>query len=351
MDLAQLGWSADFAASHAALFPELTPGRVSAEFREAYAVMSAAGEFTARIGGKFRHGAAARQDYPAVGDWIAYSSIDPSNALIQGILPRRNCVARRAAGKSIAEQILAANVDTMLLVSALNADFNPRRIERYVALAIESQTEPVIVLNKADLCGDLEDKLSALASWASSIPIHVVAALHQEGLQALAPYLAAGRTVTVVGSSGVGKSTLINALLGSEALATAATRAGDDRGRHTTSARQLVALPGGALLLDTPGMRELHLWAAADLGETFGDIKALARRCRFTDCRHQSEPGCAVRAALGTELAAARLLNYQKLERELAFIERKTDVRARAEEKQRWKAIHKEARRRARRGD
>ena len=351
MDLAQLGWAPHFAASQQALFPQLTPARVCAEFRGAYRVVAAAGEFSAKVDGKFRHAAVSRADYPTVGDWVACSAVGVDSFLIHGILPRRNCVARRAAGTAIEEQLLAANVDTMFLVSALNAEFNPRRVERYVALAVESQTEPVIVLNKADLCPDLGEKLAALEPLASGIPLHVVAALHNDGLDTLARYLTPGRTVTVVGSSGVGKSTLINALLGEEALATAASRAGDDRGRHTTTARQLVALPGGALLLDTPGMRELHLWAGADLGETFGDIKALARRCRFRDCRHQMEPGCAVRAALGTELDAARLRNYHKLERELAFVERKTDVRARAEEKQRWKAIHKEARRRARRGD
>ncbi|MDQ6781513.1 MAG: ribosome small subunit-dependent GTPase A [Candidatus Eremiobacteraeota bacterium] len=344
MDLSALGWSQYFQTQHNALYPSKQAGRVSAEFREGYRVITAEGEFEAKIDGKLRHAAQTREDYPAVGDWVACSHATTTTLLIHGVLPRKTCVARRAAGKATVGQIIGANVDTMFLVSALDEEFNLRRIERYVALARDSATRPVIVLNKADVCADVTEKLASLSALARELPVHVITARHADGVEALLPYLLAGQTIALVGSSGVGKSTIVNALAGREIMDTGAVRVSDSRGRHTTTHRCLLPLQHGALLLDTPGMRELHLWAHDDsLGEAFADIQTLAQRCRFRDCEHAGEPGCAVRAALGAELDPARLANYVKLQRELAFVERKTDERAQAAEKQRWKAIHKQA--------
>ncbi len=346
MQLSDIGWTPRFAAEHQAAYPDLMPGRISAEFREAYRVLSADGECTAKIDGRFRHQATGRSDYPAVGDWVVFTRSGDGVALIRAVLTRRNSIVRQAAGSATSEQVIAANVDTIFLVSALNAEFNPRRIERYVTLALESSARPVVVLNKADLCTDLAQRLDDIEPLAQRIPVHIISAIQHDGIDTLLPYLDPGQTVAMLGSSGVGKSTLINALIGTDTMPTGAIR-DDGRGRHTTTHRSLVPLPSGALLLDTPGMRELQLWSASDgLHEAFADIEALRRRCRFSDCAHGSEPGCAVREALGQGLDEARLRNYKKLERELEFQERKTDVKARAEHKQRWKAIHKEAKER-----
>jgi ribosome biogenesis GTPase len=249
-------------------------------------------------------------------------------------------------GGGAVEQVVAANVDTVLLVLALNRDFNVRRLERYVAAGWESGAQPVVVLTKADVCDDLAAREAEAAAVAPGVPVHVVSSWEGTGLDVLGAYLGPGRTVALLGSSGAGKSTLLNRLAGAEVMATGAVRDADDRGRHTTTRRELVRLPGGALLIDTPGMRELGLWDAAEgVSQTFGDLEALAVRCRFRDCAHDSETGCAVQAAL-TEgsLAPERLASYRKLQRELAFQARRTDMQARLAEQARWKQIHKAAR-------
>jgi ribosome biogenesis GTPase / thiamine phosphate phosphatase len=266
------------------------------------------------------------------------------------VLPRRSAfvrsaadATRRTAGNLVDEQVLAANVDVAFLVAGLDHDFNLRRLERYLAVAWSSGVRPVIVLNKADVALDLDDRLLAVESVAPAVPIVVLSALTGDHLTDLGPYLTPGQTAVVLGSSGVGKSTLVNALLGEQRQATASVREDDSRGRHTTTHRELFELPGGALLIDTPGIRALEV-AGADVGvdTAFDDIADLALGCRFSDCRHEGEPGCAVRAALEDgRLSADRLASHRKLERELAHAERKVDARARAAEAKRWKSIHK----------
>jgi ribosome biogenesis GTPase / thiamine phosphate phosphatase len=301
------------------------------------------------VSGRFRYDALAPSDYPAVGDWVTVSERgDP--AVITAVLPRRSAfvrsaadATRRSAGNLVDEQVLAANVDVAFLVAGLDHDFNLRRLERYLAVAWSSGVRPVIVLNKADVALELDDRLLAVESIAPTVPIVVLSALTGDHLTDLAPYLAPGQTAVVLGSSGVGKSTLVNALLGEQRQTTAAVREDDSRGRHTTTHRELFEMPGGALLIDTPGIRALEV-AGADVGvdTAFDDIADLALGCRFSDCRHEGEPGCAVRAALDDgRISRDRLASHRKLERELAHAERKGDARARAAEAKRWKSVHK----------
>jgi ribosome biogenesis GTPase len=271
--------------------------------------------------------------------------------VIAAVLPRRSAfvrsaadASRRTAGNLADEQVIASNVDIAFLVAGLDGDFNLRRLERYLAVAWSSGVTPVVVLNKADVARDLEERLLAVEGVAPGVPVVVLSALTGDHVADVGPFLGAGRTAVVLGSSGVGKSTLVNALLGEARQATAAVRGDDSRGRHTTTHRELFALPGGALLIDTPGIRSLEV-AGADEGveAAFDDIIDLAATCRFSDCRHEGEPGCAIRAAIeaGT-LSEDRLESQRKLERELAHAERKGDPRAAAEERRKWRLIHKD---------
>ncbi len=317
----------------------LVPGRVAVQQRGQYVLVSELGDLAATLAGRFAH-EAAHGDYPVAGDWVAAAARPLEGAAtIHAVLPRRTAFSRKAAGAGTDVQVIAANVDTVFIVSALTRDLNLRRLERYLTTAWESGAEPAIVLTKADLCDDVADAVLAVESVAIDVPVHVVSALEGIGLDELRPYLREGRTTVLLGSSGVGKSTLVNALAGSELLATREIRA-DGKGRHTTTHRELVLLPGGGLVLDTPGLRELQLWdASAGLGGTFEDVERLASECRFADCAHGTEPGCAIRLAIDEDrLDEERYESYVKLQRELAHLERKQDARACAEERKRWKA-------------
>jgi len=326
----------------------LVPARVTAQHRGLWRVATDAGEMDARLAGRFAH-AAVEGGYPVVGDWVAAEAAD-GLALVHAVLPRRTVFQRREAGPAGALQVLAANVDTALLAASLNADLNLRRLERYLALAYESGAEPVIVLTKADLCENLEAAVEAVRAIAHGVSVLPLSAATGEGLTALEALLEPGATAVLLGSSGVGKSTLVNALAGSQLMATKAIREDDARGRHTTTHRELIALPSGALILDTPGMRELGLWdAGAGVDQAFADVTAevtaLAEGCRFRDCAHEAEPGCAVRAALEDgRLDEDRWRSFQKLKRELAFEARKQDPELREAERKRWIAVHKSAR-------
>lgn len=343
MNLKQLGWDLFFEEGFSSFDKNMySVGRVALEHKRMYRLFTEHGELLAEVTGKLRHQASERQDYPAVGDWVVITARpEEGKASIHAILPRKSKFSRKAAGVTTEEQIVAANVDTILLVNALNTDFNLRRIERYLLLAWESGANPVIVLSKADLCDDVEQRMSEVDEIAMGVPIHAISAEQGEGLDQLAPYLGEGKTVALLGSSGVGKSTITNALFGGEKQEVKTIREGDDKGRHTTTHRELVLLKDGGLVIDTPGMRELQLWEADEgLGHSFADIEGLAETCRFRDCQHTNEPGCAVQFAIseGT-LDQDRYNSYLKLQKELAFLARKEDQRAALAEKNKWKKI------------
>jgi ribosome biogenesis GTPase len=291
----------------------------------------------AEVSGRFRHEATRAADFPAVGDWVG-----AAGGIIHRRLDRRSTVSRAAAGRAVDEQVVAANVDTIFLVTALIQDLNPRRIERYLTMVWDAGAVPVVLLNKADLCEDPVGAAAAVRARLRLVDVVVISALHEDGLGALEPYLRPAQTVALLGSSGVGKSTIVNRLLGREMLRVAATSDVDGKGRHTTTSRQLVELAGGALLIDTPGMRELQPWVdESAIAGAFDDIATLASGCRFSDCAHGGEPGCAVREAVETgRLDPDRLENYGRLEREAAFEERKRDKAAAAEHKRKWKQLH-----------
>jgi ribosome biogenesis GTPase / thiamine phosphate phosphatase len=349
LDLTSLGWNGRRDEEFALYAVRgLVPARVSLEHTHIYRVLTADGDTLAKVAGRLRHQASARSDYPAVGDWVA---IEPDRhggeARIHAVLSRTSRFSRRAAGDVTEEQIVAANIDTVFLVSGLDDDFNLRRIERYLAAAHEGGAEPVVVLNKADLRDDVEAVIEEVRGIATDVAIHAVDCRSESGLDPLQPYIARGRTVAFLGSSGVGKSTIINRLVGKDVQRTAAVRSSDSRGRHTTSRRELIVLATGGLLIDTPGMRELQLWdtASGSLAGTFDDIAALAPGCHFRDCTHDTEPRCEVRAAVERGiLAPDRLSSYHRLQRERAALARQKDVRAQSEERRKWRTIHKSMR-------
>jgi len=314
--LKELGWSPFFEEEFRAKESSEVPGRVVEELKGAFRVLTEESELLAEMAGRLSHRAEGREDLPAVGDWVAVAARPTEGrGTIQRILPRRTRLSRKIAGRTTEEQVVAANVDTFLLVSSLNRELNPRRIERYLTLVWGSGARPVILLNKADLCEDVSAMAAEVEAIAAAVPVHVVSALTGRGLEALDSYLALGQTIALLGSSGVGKSSLINRLLGNEAQPVREIRQSDDRGRHATSTRELFLLPRGGLLIDTPGMRELQLWESeAGLSRTFADIGELASGCRYRDCRHESEPGCAVQEAVTRgELAEERLMSFHKL--------------------------------------
>ena len=353
--LSDLGWDDSWRAAFEALAREgEVPARVVLEHNHVYRVLTPAPaapgarpaepgepevvEILAELAGKSKYDAAGRHEMPAVGDWVALrpTTAEGARPQIRAVLPRRSTFSRRAPGRETEEQIVAANIDTIFLVSGLDQDFNPRRIERYLVMARASGALPVIVLNKADLSETLEADLELVAELAPEVPVHSITAIGDASdVSALRAYLGQGQTVALLGSSGVGKSTIINALTGRDSLRTAEVREIDGRGRHTTVHRQLVVLEGGGLVIDTPGMRELQLWEEGErLDMAFPEIDALAGVCRFRDCQHHREPGCAVKVAVadGT-IDATRYESYLKLMSERKELIDRQEVRSQIEQK------------------
>lgn len=351
MSLSSLGWTDALAAS----FPPhatagLVPARVAIQHKNSYELLTATGAVKATCVGKLLHDSATRADLPAVGDWVAVRlrPYEPY-ADIHAVLPRRTLFSRRAPGDSGGEQVVAANVDTVFLVTALDQNYNLRRIERYLAVAWQSGAQPVVLLNKADLHADPNAARSEVEKIAATAPVVVVSALHDTAatLGALAPWLVPGKTLALLGSSGVGKSTLVNTLLGVDRQRTSHVSDAVGKGRHTTTHRELIVAPSGWIVIDTPGMRELQLWDTDDasLDATFADVAAIAAQCRFADCAHRGEPGCALQAALddGT-LDFDRWQSFQKLQREQAYAARKSNPRVARARQAEWKKINRQHR-------
>ncbi|MEN3327931.1 MAG: ribosome biosis GTPase / thiamine phosphate phosphatase [Acidobacteriota bacterium] len=351
-DLTTFGWSEFFEISFKS-YADMgyTCGRVTLEHRNLFRVYAQNGEVLAEISGRLRHEATSRRDLPAVGDWVVIRARPEAGpVMIHAVLPRRTSFARKTAGSRTEEQIVGANVDTVFLFTSLNQDFSLRRIERYLIIAWDSGANPVIILSKSDLCDRIADSINEIQSVARGVPIHAISSVTGNGLQDISQYFKRGQTVVFLGSSGVGKSTLINRMAGVDHLKVQTVREHDDRGRYTTTHRELVLLPAGGLVLDTPGMRELQLWEGDEsLQLVFDDIEALAERCYFSDCQHQDEPRCVVREALvaGT-IDAGRYESYEKLQKELKYQARRKDKLSEIVEKKKWKKLSRLATERAR---
>ncbi len=335
--LKKLGWNAFFGEGFRDFVIGHEPGRISSVNKNGCKVYTKNGEVRARVSGRLR------QDglYPAVGDWVALFSNDSGMYTIHAILPRKSKISRKDAGRVTGEQVIVTNIDIAFIMTSLNRDLNMRRLERYLAIVRQSDVDPVIVLNKSDICRDVDARINDVKAIAPEVPVHAISATEKAGMESLSIYLQDGKTVVLLGSSGVGKSSLINALEGAERQKVGAIREDDSRGRHITTVRELIMLEKGGVIIDNPGMRELQIWDASEgLHNTFPDIEELAVRCKFSDCQHETEPGCMIRKAIEEgRLPGVRFESYRKLQRELLAIERKKNPELQKAEKKKWKKL------------
>ncbi|MCE5224152.1 ribosome small subunit-dependent GTPase A [bacterium] len=343
MDLHQYGWNNEWQNKFSIITqPGWIPGRILSQSVDLYQIITEFGEMNGKISGRWRYESLSSTDYPVTGDWVALQPSSGSNAVIHSLCQRANSLMRKQNTKQEA-QLLGANIDFAFIVTSLDHDFNPRRLERYLVIAWENNIQPVILLNKADLCGEAEDRLREAEAVAIGAPIHMISAKQLTGLESVRSYCQTGNTIILIGSSGVGKSTLTNALLGKSIQPTQSIREDDSHGRHTTTRKSLFLLPEGGLLLDTPGLREIQLWGdTAGLSSTFADIESLSQDCRFQNCQHESEPGCAVKDAIEKgKLPQERLDSYHKLQKELQYQSSRENYWELEARRKKWKMISK----------